>query len=69
MPHRPRPTAAPPDVDVDPAVLQRLDADVCAALDFLVDHATDVPWGREVAECLARSGRSRRPPVADLRAG
>jgi hypothetical protein len=61
-------TASPLDDDVDAAVLQWVDDDARAALDFLVDHAADVPGGRQIAECLTRS-RRRRPVAADRRAG
>ena len=69
MPHRHSPTAPPLDDYVDAAVLQRLDADARAALDFLVDRAAEIPGGHEIAECLTRSHRRRRGPVVGLRAG
>lgn len=70
MPHPHRPTTSLPDVDVDAAVRRWVDDDAGAALDFLIDHAGDVPQGHQIAECLTRSRRPHRAPVgAELRAG
>lgn len=63
MPHRRPRVTADDDVDVDVDVLQRLDADVCAALEYLCVHANEIPGGTEIAECLTRHRRRRPGPA------
>ena len=60
-----------PGVVDDAEILERLEADSRAALDYLCTHAEEFPEGREVAECLARQARLRAagPRSVGRRAG